>query len=66
MCENPFYNEPGYEMKSGQKDPRNDAYNEMLLHETIRVAFIDIILTKPSDLPEELHQKVSLCLRMKI
>ena len=53
-------------MKDGKKDPRSDSYNEMLLHETIRVAFIDIILTKPSDLPEELHQKVSLCLRMKI
>jgi len=51
MCENPFYNEPGQEMKKGQKNPRSDAYNEMLLHETIRVAFIDIILNKPSDLP---------------
>ena len=60
MCENPFYNEPGHEMKKGQKDPRSDAYNEMLLHETIRVAFIDIILNKPSDLPDELHQKVDL------
>ena len=60
MCENPFYNEPGYEMKDGHKDPRNDSYDEMLRHETIRVAFIDIILTQPRDLPDELHQKVDL------
>ena len=60
MCENPFYNEPGHETKNGQKDPRSDAYNEMLLHETIRVAFIDIILHKPIELPEELHHQVDL------
>ena len=58
MCENPFYNEPGHDAKNGETDPRSDGYNEAIAHETVRVAYLDMIQSPPADLPAELHNQV--------
>ena len=54
MTENPFYNEPG----ERENDPRSDPYNITIIHETIRVAYLGMILNPPQAMPEELHKKV--------
>lgn len=53
MNSRPYCNEPGYEQP---KDPRSvESYNECVLHETIRVAFCDLLDDTMSsrNLPEE-------------
>ena len=52
MTENPFYNEPG----ERENDPRSDPYNITIVHETIRVAYLGMILNPPQAMPEERHQ----------
>ncbi|RWS20709.1 ubiquitin-conjugating enzyme-like protein, partial [Leptotrombidium deliense] len=44
LNENPFYNEPGYERGSSHSNPKDvSRYNEIIKHETIRVAVCDML-----------------------
>ena len=41
MNDQPYFNEPGYENQTKSKVMESRAYNEIITHETIRVAFCD-------------------------
>jgi ubiquitin-conjugating enzyme E2 Z len=53
MNENPYYNEPGYEKDNLPNDSQTKEkvqnYNEVILHETIRVAVIDMLSENSCD-----------------
>merc|ERR1719187_2555547 len=57
MNETPITNEPGYD-NLGSDDPKLKAYNEIISHEVVRVAYIGMILNPPPGMPEELHSWV--------
>ena len=54
MNETPIRNEPGYDNMDAQ-DPKCRAYNEIISHEVVRVAYLGMIKSPPKDMPEELH-----------
>ncbi|CAF1434872.1 unnamed protein product [Adineta ricciae] len=53
MSENPYHNEPGYEKE--RQDGHSKAYNEIIQHETIRVAVCEM-LENPNSCPEQLRK----------
>merc|ERR1719323_1469133 len=57
MGENPLRNEPGYDNLDND-DPKLNAYNEIISHEVVRVAYIGMILNPPNGMPDELHSWV--------
>merc|ERR1712004_810889 len=57
MGENPLRNEPGYDNLDND-DPKLNAYNEIISHEVVRVAYIGMILNPPTGMPDELHSWV--------
>ena len=57
MGENPLRNEPGYDNLAND-DHKLNAYNEIISHEVVRVAYIGMILNPPTGMPDELHSWV--------
>ena len=57
MGENPLRNEPGYDNLDNDDDKLN-AYNEIISHEVVRVAYIGMILNPPTGMPDQLHSWV--------
>ena len=58
MNEKPFHNEPGFEEQVGKDDPRSSNYNDIIHHETVRVAYLGMIDSPPESLPSELHSEL--------
>jgi len=56
MSENPYHNEPGYEQERMSGDSK--AYNEIIKHETLRVAVCEM-LENPNSCPKQLHEVIS-------
>ena len=57
MGETPLKNEPGYDNLDND-DRKLNAYNEIISHEVVRVAYIGMILNPPTGMPDELHSWV--------
>ena len=57
MGENPLRNEPGYDNLAND-DHKLNAYNEIISHEVVRVAYIGMILNPPTGMPDQLHSWV--------
>lgn len=58
MTEHPYHNEPGFEKTKSRKRKRDDVqknvndYNEMIIHETLRVAVIEMLQENSPDASE--------------
>jgi ubiquitin conjugation factor E4 A len=57
LNEKPFYNEPGFEESAGLEQ-KSEMYNQIIRHETTRVAYLGMIKNPPSEMPIELEQKI--------
>eukprot|EP00092_Neocalanus_flemingeri_P031431 GFUD01034137.1.p1 GENE.GFUD01034137.1~~GFUD01034137.1.p1 ORF type:complete len:1600 (-),score=340.09 GFUD01034137.1:699-5498(-) len=62
LNEKPYHNEPGFE-ESDKPDPNSEIYNQIIQHETTRVAYLGMINSPPTDLPAggmplELKEKI--------
>jgi len=57
LNEKPFYNEPGFEESEGL-DVKSEMYNEIIRHETTRVAYLGMLNNPPAGMPMELKQSI--------
>ena len=58
MVDNPYYNVDPVGTEE-QIKLASDEYNITIVHETIRVAYLDMLASKPQGMPEPLHLKVN-------
>lgn len=71
MNEKPYYNEPGHEAVASSKSASNLSmrYNDIIRHETIRVAVIGMMEENSNDsrnMPAELREKITEVFKAKI
>ena len=64
MCDQPLRNEPGKETE--QEGPVLQHYNDIIVHETLRVAVIDNVQRTGTDMPEELREAMLLAFSVRI
>ncbi|KAI1309449.1 Ubiquitin-conjugating enzyme E2 Z [Halotydeus destructor] len=49
MCENPYYNEPGYENKGEEYQASSDSYNQNIRYQVAKVAILDMLMNSNGD-----------------
>lgn len=61
MCENPFFNEPGFEKQEAKYGAESRRYNDRILYEKLRVAVVDMAeksLSETFTMPQVLRELV--------